>query len=135
MFERVDHIGIVVEDLDASIKLYEETFELRGLHRELLAEHGVEIALLDVGESHVELLRPLNAEHSTARFLAERGPGIHHVAYGVKDIDATLQQLKTAGMELIDETPRTGLLGARIAFLAPQSVGGVLTELVERPEG
>ncbi|MBI5105080.1 MAG: methylmalonyl-CoA epimerase [Solirubrobacterales bacterium] len=131
MFARIDHIGVAVEDLDAAIKLYEETFGMALVHRETVTEQGVEAVLLDVGENHVELLAPLGPDTPVGKFLAKKGPGIHHVAYQVTDIDATLEQLKAAGMRLIDQAPRTGIRGSRVAFVNPRSAGSVLTEIVE----
>ena len=101
------------------------------VHRETLIDQGVEAVLLDVGESHVELLRPLSAETPVGRFLAARGPGLHHVAYRVADIEATLARLREQGVRLIDETPRSGIRGTRIAFLHPSTGAGVLTELIQ----
>jgi len=101
------------------------------VHRETIAEQGVEAVLLDVGESHVELLMPLSEDTPVGKFLAARGPGIHHVAYGVADVQAALETARQAGMRLIDETPRTGIRGTQVAFLHPKTAGGVLTELVE----
>jgi methylmalonyl-CoA/ethylmalonyl-CoA epimerase len=134
MFARIDHIGVAVEDLDAAIALYEDRLELELVHRETLEAQGVEAVLLDVGENHVELLRPLSPDTPVGRFLAKRGPGLHHVAYQTDDIEATLEDLKAAGMRLIDETPRTGIRNSRVAFLHPASSGGVLTEIVQPAE-
>ena len=135
MFARVDHIGLAVEDLDAAIALHEEAYGMALVHREVVDEQGVEAVLLDVGENHVELLRPLADESPVGRFLAERGPGLHHVAYQVTDVQATLAELRERGLQLIDETPRTGIRGSRVAFLHPASSGGVLTEIVQPSEG
>jgi methylmalonyl-CoA epimerase len=135
MFERVDHIGIAVEDLDAAIAVHERDYELALVHREVIEEQGVEAALLDVGEGHVELLRPLSSDTPVGRFLAKRGPGLHHVAYRVVDVDATLAALRERGMELIDETPRVGIRGSRVAFVQPSSSAGVLTEIVQPSKG
>ena len=131
MFGRIDHIGVAVEDLDAAIALHERTYGMPLVHRETIAEQGVEAALLDVGESHVELLRPLGPDTPVGRFLAKRGPGLHHVAYRVDDVDAALEALRGQGMRLIDEQARTGIRGSRVAFLHPSASGGVLTELVQ----
>jgi methylmalonyl-CoA/ethylmalonyl-CoA epimerase len=100
-------------------------------HRETVEEQGVEAVLLDVGDGHVELLRPLGPETAVGKFLARKGPGLHHVAYAVDDIDATLRSLSAAGLELIDNEARVGLRESRVAFLHPRSTGGVLTEIVE----
>jgi methylmalonyl-CoA/ethylmalonyl-CoA epimerase len=134
MFARVDHIGVAVEDLDAAIALHEDAYEMALVHREVVEEQGVEAVLLDVGENHVELLRPLSDETPVGRFLARRGPGLHHVAYQVADVQATLQTLRERGLRLIDEQPRTGIRGSRVAFLHPASSGGVLTEIVQPAE-
>src|SRR5919107_3318758 len=135
MFARIDHIGVAVGDLDAAIALYEQTYEMKLVHRETVTEQGVEAVLLDVGENHVELLAPLGPDTPVGKFLAKKGPGLHHVAYQTPDIDAELARLRDAGLRLIDEQPRTGIRGSRVAFLHPKSTGGVLTELVEAPEG
>src|SRR3954469_1575252 len=109
MFARIDHIGVAVEDLDAAIKLYEQTYGLALVHRETVEAQGVEAVLLDVGENHVELLAPLGPETPVGKFLSSRGPGLHHVAYQTGDIEAELSRLKEAGLRLIDEAPRTGI--------------------------
>ncbi len=131
MLARIDHIGVAVEDLDAAIALYERDFAIELVHRETVTEQGVEAVLLDVGENHVELLAPLGPDTPVGKFLAKKGPGLHHVAYQTPDIDAELDRLKEAGMRMIDETPRTGIRGSRVAFLHPAATGGVLTEIVE----
>jgi methylmalonyl-CoA/ethylmalonyl-CoA epimerase len=131
VFGRIDHIGVAVADLESAIALHAQTYGMPLVHRETIVEQGVEAVLLDVGESHVELLRPLSEDTPVGKFLAARGPGLHHVAYAVADIDAALQTAREAGMRLIDESPRTGIRGTQVAFLHPKSTGGVLTELVE----
>jgi methylmalonyl-CoA/ethylmalonyl-CoA epimerase len=131
LFGRIDHIGVAVEDLDAAIELYGGPFAMPEQHRETVEEQGVEAVLLDVGEGHVELLRPLSEETPVGKFVARRGPGLHHVAYQADDIEAVLGKLRESGVELIDQTPRIGIQGKRVAFLHPRSTGGVLTELVE----
>jgi methylmalonyl-CoA/ethylmalonyl-CoA epimerase len=135
MFGRIDHVGVAVEDIDAALELYEGTFAMPLAHRETVEEQGVEAVLLDVGDGHVELLRPLGPETAVGKFLERKGPGLHHVAYAVDDIDATLERLAAAGLELIDSEPRVGIRGSRVAFLHPRSTGGVLTEIVEPAEG
>jgi methylmalonyl-CoA/ethylmalonyl-CoA epimerase len=135
MFARIDHVGVAVEDLDASIALYEKTYTMELVHREVVEEQGVEAVLLDVGENHVELLAPLGPDTPVGKFLAKKGPGIHHVAYQVEDIDSVLSSLKEQGLRLIDETPRIGIRGSRVAFLHPAASGGVLTEIVEPAAG
>jgi methylmalonyl-CoA/ethylmalonyl-CoA epimerase len=131
MFDRIDHVGVAVDDLDAAIALYEGSFEMKLTHRETVESQGVEAVLLDVGDGHVELLRPLGEDTAVGKFLARKGSGLHHVAYAVADIDATLEKLAAAGLELIDSEPRVGIRGSRVAFLHPRSTGGVLTEIVE----
>jgi methylmalonyl-CoA/ethylmalonyl-CoA epimerase len=131
MFERIDHVGVAVEDLEAAISLYEGTFGMRLAHRETVDSQGVEAVLLDVGEGHVELLRPLGPDTAVGKFLEKRGPGLHHVAYSVQDIDAVLASLKEAGVQLIDEQARVGIRESRVAFLHPRATGSVLTEIVE----
>jgi methylmalonyl-CoA epimerase len=131
VFGRIDHIGVAVEDLEEAVALYSERFAMPVEHRETVEEQGVEAVLLGVGESHVELLRPLGADTAVARFLERNGPGLHHVAYSTEDIESALERLRAAGLKLIDERPRTGIRATRVAFLHPKSTGGVLTELVE----
>jgi methylmalonyl-CoA/ethylmalonyl-CoA epimerase len=135
VFSRIDHIGVAVEQIEPALEFYRDSFQLVLAHREVVADQGVEAALLDVGEGHVELLAPLGAETPVGRFLARQGPGLHHVAYQVTDIDATLATLKQAGLELIDQQPRTGIRGSRVAFMHPRATAGVLTEIVEPAGG
>ena len=131
LFGRIDHIGVAVEDLDAAVELYAKGFDMREQHRETVEEQGVEAVLLEVGEGHVELIRPLSPDTGVGKFIAKNGPGLHHVAYATDDIDSTLAAVREAGLRLIDEEPRTGIRNSRVAFLHPRSTGGVLTELVE----
>ena len=135
MFGRIDHIGVAVEDIDAGIELYAKSFEMELAHRETVESQGVEAVLLDVGDGHVELLAPLGPDTAVGKYLARKGPGLHHVAYAVEDIDATLERIAAAGIELIDSEARTGIRGSRVAFLRPRSTGGVLTEIVEPARG
>jgi methylmalonyl-CoA/ethylmalonyl-CoA epimerase len=135
MFAQIDHVGVAVDDLDAAIALHEQTYGLALAHREVVEEQGVEAVLLDIGASHVELLLPLQPDTAVGRFLASRGPGLHHVAYRVGDIDAALDALRDRGVQLIDETPRVGIRDSRVAFVHPRSTGGVLTEIVQPAEG
>jgi methylmalonyl-CoA/ethylmalonyl-CoA epimerase len=135
MFARIDHIGVAVESIDDALKLYETSYEMTLVHREVVEEQGVEAVLLDLGENHVELLQPLGPDTPVGKYLERRGAGIHHVAYQVTDIDAELARLREAGVQLIDETPRIGIRGSRVAFCHPKSTGGVLTEIVEPAEG
>ena len=134
MFTRIDHIGVAVEDLDAAIKLYERNFEMELVHRETVESQGVEAVLLDVGDGHVELLAALGPDTPVGKFIARKGPGIHHVAYAVEDIDATLVSLKEQGVKMIDEEARTGIRQSRVAFLHPAATGSVLTEIVQPAE-
>ena len=128
-------MGVAVADLDAAIALYESQLEMPLVHRERVEEQGVEAVLLDVGDGHVELLAPLGPDTPVGKYLARSGPGLHHVAYAVDDIDAALEQIAAAGIERIDAKPRTGIRGSRVAFLHPRSTGGVLTEIVEPAGG
>lgn len=131
MFGLIDHVGVAVEDLDSALALYQGTFGMPVAHRETVSDQGVEAVLLDVGDCHVELLRPLGEDTPVGKFLARRGPGLHHVAYRVDDIDAALARFREQGVELIDHEPRTGIRASRVAFLHPRATGGVLTEIVE----
>jgi methylmalonyl-CoA/ethylmalonyl-CoA epimerase len=135
MLGRIDHIGVATDDLEGSLALYEETLGMPLVHRETVESQGVEAALLDVGDGHVELLRPLGPETPVGKYLDKRGPGLHHVAYAVGDIDDVLAKLKESGVDLIDSQPRQGIRNSRVAFLHPRSTGGVLTEIVEPGEG
>jgi methylmalonyl-CoA/ethylmalonyl-CoA epimerase len=135
MFGLIDHVGVAVADLESAISLYEGTFGMELSHRETVDSQGVEAVLLDVGDGHVELLRPLGADTAVGRFIDKRGEGLHHVAYRVDDIDSTLESLKGAGVELIDSEARVGIRQSRVAFLHPKATQGVLTELVEPAEG
>jgi methylmalonyl-CoA/ethylmalonyl-CoA epimerase len=131
MLDLIDHVGVAVSDLDAAISLYEGTFGMPLVHRETVEDQGVEAVLLDIGDGHVELLRPLGPETAVGKFVERHGDGLHHVAYRVDDIDAALATLKEAGVVLIDSEARTGIRGSRVAFLHPRSTGRVLTEIVE----
>jgi methylmalonyl-CoA/ethylmalonyl-CoA epimerase len=135
VFSRIDHIGVAVEQIDPALELYRDNFQLQVAHREVVEEQGVEAVLLDVGENHVELLAPLGAETPVGKFLAKQGPGLHHVAYQVADIEQTLMALQQAGLQLIDQSPRIGIRGSRVAFMHPRATAGVLTELVEPAAG
>jgi methylmalonyl-CoA/ethylmalonyl-CoA epimerase len=133
---RIDHVGLAVRDLDASVEFYEATFGLTVAARETNEAQGVREAMLyvadsDGGSSYVQLLEPLGPDSPVGKFLETRGEGVHHVGYGVVDVAAALEQLRADGVRLVDERPRHGSLGASIAFLHPKSVGGVLTELVQ----
>jgi methylmalonyl-CoA/ethylmalonyl-CoA epimerase len=131
MFGRIDHVGVAVSDLDAAVALYEDTFGMPVAHRETVESQGVEAVLMDVGDGHVELLRALSPDTAVGKFLEKRGEGLHHVAYAVDDIDAVLDELRSAGVELIDAQARVGIRGSRVAFVHPKATGRVLTEIVE----
>jgi methylmalonyl-CoA/ethylmalonyl-CoA epimerase len=135
VFGRIDHIGVAVEDLEAAIPLYEQGFGMELALRETVEEQGVEAALLNVGDGHVELMAPTGPDTPVGKFLADRGAGLHHVAYAVDEIDAVLERLAASGIELIDAKARAGIGGSRVAFLQPRSTGRVLTEIVEPAEG
>jgi methylmalonyl-CoA/ethylmalonyl-CoA epimerase len=135
VFDAIDHIGVAVEDLDGAVQLYSEQLGMPVQHREVVEEQGVEAVLLGVGESHVELLRPLGPDTAVGKFLAKRGAGLHHTAYRCADVASALDQCRARGLRLIDETPRRGIRDSRVAFLHPSSTGGVLTELVQPAEG
>ena len=131
MLGRIDHIGVATDDLDAAVALYEGTLGMPVAHRETVESQGVEAVLLSIGDGHVELLRPLGPDTPIGKYLDNRGPGLHHVAYAVDDIDGVLSKLKEAGIEMIDSQPRIGIRQSRVAFVHPRSTGGVLTEIVE----
>jgi len=131
---RIDHIGVATDDLEGALALYEETLGMPLAHRETVESQGVEAALLDVGDGHVELLQPLGPDTPIGKYLEKRGPGLHHVAYAVGDIEEVLDKLKDAGLELIDDEPRIGIRDSRVAFVHPRSTGGVLTEIVQPAE-
>jgi methylmalonyl-CoA epimerase len=134
MFGLIDHVGVAVEDLDAAIALYRDGLGMAEQHRETVDEQGVEAVLLEVGPAHVELLAPLGPETPVGKYLERNGPGLHHVAYRCDDIERELERVRTAGLRLIDETPRIGIRGSRVAFLHPKATNGVLTELVQPAE-
>ncbi len=128
----IHHLGVAVADLDEAIETYRRLFGAELEHRDLVPEQGVEAASLRTGGSRVELLAPTVGDSPVGKFLARRGPGMHHVAYEVDDIGASLAELEAAGAELIDSEPRRGLFGLQVAFVHPDSVHGVLTEVVSR---
>jgi methylmalonyl-CoA/ethylmalonyl-CoA epimerase len=129
--DRIHHIGVAVADLDESIRLYQNALGAELVHRAASETEGLEAALLRIGDGEIELMAPLREDSPVGKFVAKRGPGLHHVAYGVDDIDVALARARDAGLELIDAEPRLGLHGRRIAFVHPKSMGGVLTEFVE----
>jgi methylmalonyl-CoA/ethylmalonyl-CoA epimerase len=124
------HLGIAVEDLDVAILVYSDLFGATLEHRERVEDQGVEAASLRVGESRIELLRPLGPDTPVGKFLAKRGPGMHHMAFEVEDLTAELNRLKAHDVLLIDEQPRRGLFGLQVAFVHPEATGGVLAEFV-----
>jgi methylmalonyl-CoA/ethylmalonyl-CoA epimerase len=126
----IHHLGVAVEDLDEALDTYERLFGAELEHRERVPDQGVEAAAVRVGASRVELLASLGEDTSVGKFLAKRGPGMHHVAYEVDDLRATLAHLADAGAELIDDEPRHGLFGLQVAFVHPDAVHGVLSEVV-----
>lgn len=128
---KVDHIGIATRQIDEALALWRDALGLQVDFTEEVTEQGVRVAMLPIGETHIELLEPLSENSPVGRFLEKRGPGIHHVAIQVTDIRATLAQLKEKGTRLIDETPRTGAGGCLVAFVHPSSANGVLLELVQ----
>lgn len=131
MFTRIDHIGIVVESIDASLKTYCDTLGFTLLERRIVAEHLVEVAFLDAGNSALELLAPLDTTSGTARFLQNRGEGVHHICFAVDDVVATLAELRAQGMRLIDEQPRQGIHGL-VAFVHPKATHGAMIELLQK---
>jgi methylmalonyl-CoA/ethylmalonyl-CoA epimerase len=131
----IHHIGHAVADLESAIATYGQLLGARLEHRETMPDQGVEAVTMLVGSDRIELLRPLAADTPVGRFLERRGPGMHHVALRVADIESALRDAGAAGAELIDETPRSGLFGLKVAFIHPHSVDGVLVELVQLPEG
>ncbi len=128
----VHHIGFAVADLDEAVATYERLFEATVEHREVIAEQGAEAVSLRIGGARIELLAPTGEDTPIGRFLARRGPGMHHVAYEVDDVATALDELAAAGAELVDEQPRAGLFGLEVAFIHPDAVHGVLSEVVSR---
>ena len=126
----IHHLGVAVDDLDEALGTYERLFGAELEHRERMAEQGVDAASLRIGADRVELLAALGNDTPVGRFLAKRGPGMHHVAYEVDDVGAALDELAAEGAELIDERPRRGLFGLEVAFVHPDAVHGVLAEIV-----
>ncbi len=131
MLTRIHHVGVAVTDLDESIRLYREALGAELVHRASNEKEGLEAAFLRIGDGELELMSPIRDDSPVGKFLAKRGPGLHHVAYAVTDIAKALAGARAAGLELIDAEPRMGMHGARIAFVHPKSLNGVLTEFVE----
>lgn len=131
LFTRIDHVGIACHDLDERMSFYESAFGLTVAHTEINESQGVREAMFDIGGSFVQLLEPTRPDSPVAKFLARHGEGVHHIGYGVDDVAKALDDLADKGIQLVDERPRHGSMGAAIAFVHPKSMGGVLTELVQ----
>ena len=134
MLNRIYHLGYAVEDIEAASRFYRENFGAEPAEPEVVEEQGIIATMFRVGESMVELVQPTGPDTPVGRFLARRGEGFHHVAYQVDDLEAVLRELRKNGVEIIDEEPRVGAGGTRMAFVHPKSSLGVLTELVELPK-
>ena len=131
IFSKIDHIGIAVRDLDAAVATYRRLTGTAPAHRQVVASDGIEAVMFEVGESRIELLGSLRDDSKIAGFLAKRGGGLHHVAYGVDDVQATLDHFASLGMRLLDHAPRPGAAGRLVAFLHPSAGDGVLIELCQ----
>jgi methylmalonyl-CoA/ethylmalonyl-CoA epimerase len=134
LLNRIYHLGHAVEDIEAASRFYRENFGVELTEPEVVEEQGIIATMFRVGESMIELVQPTRPDSPVGRFLARRGEGVHHVAYQVEDLEAALRELKKNGVELVDEEPKTGAGGTRVAFVHPKSAFGVLTELVELPD-
>jgi methylmalonyl-CoA/ethylmalonyl-CoA epimerase len=134
LLKKIYHLGYAVEDIEAAARFYEEHFGVNVGEPEEVEEQGIVATMFEVGETKIELLQPTRPDSPVGRFLDRRGEGFHHVAYEVDDLVGTLKELKESGVELIDEEPRVGVGGTRMAFVHPKGALGVLTELVELPE-
>ncbi len=134
MLEKIYHLGYAVENIEAATRFYEEHFGVRVSEPEEVEEQGIVATMFEVGESMIELVQPTRPNSPVGKFIEKRGEGFHHVAFQVDDLEAALKELKENGVELIDEEPRIGVGGTRMAFLHPRGAHGVLTELVELPE-
>ena len=130
---KLDHIGVAVRNLEQRLAPYRDALGLAGIHTEQVPSEQAKVGFIPLGESEIELLEPTSAEGVLARFMDKRGEGIHHIALAVDDCQGTLDQLKAAGVRLVDETPRPGSRGTKVAFIHPSAMGGVLIELVEHP--
>ena len=135
MLTKINHIGVAVQSLDATPPFYRDTLSMPFYGIEEVAEQKVRVAMLGIGESKIELLEPTSTDSPIARFLEKNGPGIHHIAYQVDDIEAAIAQMKVQGARMIDEQPRSGAHGTKIAFVHPKSSNGVLTELCQCGSG
>ena len=129
----IDHVGIAVRDLDDALAEYRRQYRVEPIHREVVGSQGVEEAMIAVGGSHIQLLQPLSDDSPVGKFIESRGEGLHHIAYAVADLDAALDHLRSEGVRLVDEEPRIGGGGSRIAFVHPRSLAGTLIELLESP--
>jgi methylmalonyl-CoA/ethylmalonyl-CoA epimerase len=129
----IDHVGIAVMDLEASVREYRAAFDFEPVHREVVADQGVEEVMFAVGSSYVQLLGALGPDTPVGRFLERRGEGVHHVGYRVRDVAGVLDRLRAAGVPLVDEQPRPGSRGTTVAFVHPNGFRGVLVELVQEP--
>ena len=134
MLDRIDHLGYAVNDIEAAARFYEKNFGARPSEPETVEEQGIVATMFRVGESQIELVQPTRPDSPVGKFLQKRGEGFHHVAFAVEDLAAALAELKGNGVELVDEEPRTGAGGTRMAFVHPKNAFGVLTELVELPD-
>jgi methylmalonyl-CoA/ethylmalonyl-CoA epimerase len=132
MLRKIEHVAVAVSDMDAAIAHYRDVWGLEVEHREHVEDQGVEEAMLSLGESYLQLLAPMGADTTVARFLDKRGEGLHHIAYEVDDLEAALGELKAEGVELIDEAPRPGGRGHMVAFVHPRDNHGLLVELIQR---
>jgi methylmalonyl-CoA/ethylmalonyl-CoA epimerase len=128
---KINHLGIATKGIDEALKFWSDALGLENVHTEIVEDQKVRVAMLPLGESRVELLEPISEDSPLSKFLEKRGPGIHHIAVEVEDIEASLAQLKDKGMRLIDESPRIGAENCLVAFVHPASAGGVLLELVQ----
>ena len=128
---KINHLGIATKDIDEALKFWSDALGLENVHTEIVEDQKVRVAMLPIGDSRIELLEPTSEDSPISKFLEKRGPGIHHIAVEVDDIAASLAQLKSQGMRLIDENPRIGAEGCLVAFVHPSSTNGVLLELVQ----
>jgi methylmalonyl-CoA/ethylmalonyl-CoA epimerase len=135
LFKGIDHVGIAVADLDAAVAAYERLTGQKPAHRQRVESDGVEAVMFEVGESRIELLGSTRGDSKIAGFIAKRGGGLHHVAYGVDDVQQALDHFAALGLQLLDQAPRRGAAGRLVAFLHPSAGGGVLTELCQRDSG
>ena len=135
MLGRIDHLGYAVEDIEAAARFYRDNFGAEPGEPETVEDQGIKATMFSVGESRIELVQPTRPDSPVGKFLAKRGEGFHHVAYAVEDLSEALARLRRNGVELIDEEPRKGAGGTKMAFVHPRAVFGILTELVELPQG